>query len=74
MLKERDIHRLYQVKCLLMLAVLVDSLFDKEIHYIEAEGFCTQLYESRQNDEQEEILSYQRIITEGRESLKPELM
>lgn len=69
MLQEPDIHLLYQVRCHLMLAALADIPPLAEIHFNKADKFITQLYESRKDGEEEEILIYQAMINDGKEDL-----
>lgn len=69
MLQEPGIHLFYQVKCHLMLAALADIRPVAETHSDEADKLCIQLYESRKDGEEEEILMYQAIIASGKENL-----
>ncbi len=56
-----------------MLAALADIPPVAETHFNEAGKFCIQLYESRKDGEEEEILMYQAIITSGKENLGTEM-
>ena len=73
MLQEPDIHLLYQVKCHLMLAALADINPVTEMHFNKADKFCTQLYESRKDGEEEEILMYRSMINDGKRDLDSEM-
>lgn len=73
MLQEPDIHLFYQLKCHLMLAALADIPAVAETHFDEAGKLCIQLYESRKEGEEEEILVYQAIIASGKDNLGPEM-
>ena len=73
MLQEPDIHLLYRVKRHLMLAALADIPPVAETHFDEADKLCIQLYESRNDGEEEEILTYRAIIASGKKDLGPEM-
>ncbi|KIW21756.1 hypothetical protein, variant [Cladophialophora immunda] len=73
LLQEPGIHLFYQVKCHLMLAALADIPPVAETPLDEADKLCIQLYESRKDGEEEEILIYQAIIASGKENLGPEM-
>ena len=56
-----------------MLAGLADIPPIAESHFKEADRLCTQLYESRKEGEEEEILTYREIISNGLTDLGPEM-
>ena len=73
MLQELGIHLFYQVKCHIMLAALADIPPVAETHFNEADKLCIQLYESRKDGEEEEILTYRAIIASGKKNLGTEM-
>lgn len=56
-----------------MLAALADIPRVTEMHFIKANKFCTQLYESRKDGEEEEILMYRAMINDGKRDLDSEM-
>ena len=56
-----------------MLGGLYSDAFQARDHLKTAERLCRDLWQSRQNGEDDEILAYRRIIKESMEDLKPDL-
>jgi hypothetical protein len=56
-----------------MLAGLADIPPAAESHFNEADRLCTQLYESRKEGEEEEILTYREMISSSLKDLDPEM-
>jgi hypothetical protein len=73
LLKEQEIHPFYEMKSHIMLAALADIPPVAEMHFKEADRICDQLYESKQANEGEEILTYREIIKSGLRDLGPEI-
>lgn len=62
-----------QVKRHLMLAVLADIPNISQYHFDIADVLCNQLYERREDGEEEEILTYRTIVTRGQRELRAEV-
>jgi hypothetical protein len=73
LLQDPDLHLFYQVKCYLMLAGLANIPPVAESHLTQADRLCTQLYEGRQEGEEEEIQAYREIINSSLEDLRVEM-
>ncbi len=73
MLREPEVHLFYQVKCHLMLAVLADIPTVGQYHFDVAGALCDQLYERREDGDEEEILTYQTIVAKGQRELRAEV-
>jgi len=65
MLKEPDLHLLFQVKCLIMLAGFADIPPIAEKHFNDANQACEELWVNKKEGDEEEILVYATIIQQG---------